>query len=492
MGFRINTNIGALNAHANATINNRSMDSSLSKLSSGLRINNAADDASGMAIADSLRSQASSLGQAVSNANDAIGIVQIADKAMDVQSKILDTIKTKATQAAQDGQSTESRKSLQADISRLVQSLDNIANSTNYNGQNLLSGAFTNKQFQIGAYSNETVNASIGSTQSTKIGAVSYLTGSAYTAQGGSVTLTFSANGKDVALEAVTIDYSAGTGMGKLASVINNATGVTGVRASYVVETVMSQNIADATNVSGLKINGINIGDFSAAANDKDGQLVNAINAVTAQTGVTASVDTLGFMHLKSNDGRGIVVSTSAAVVGLGESDNMGRLTLSRLDSRAIVVSSAADGAGIASGGTTFKATMNLADALYAMGSTEAKAAGFLAYSGQADKDVVSGLGAGVTTLKGAMAVMDIAESAQKLLSRIRSDLGSVQSQLVSTVNNISVTQVNVRAAESQIRDVDFAEESANFNKYNILAQSGSYAMSQANAVQQNVLKLLQ
>jgi len=250
MGFRINTNIGAMNAHANATINNRSMDSSLSKLSSGLRINSASDDASGMAIADSLRSQASSLGQAVANANDAIGIVQIADKAMDVQSKILDTIKTKATQAAQDGQSTESRKSLQADISRLVQSLDNIANSTNYNGQNLLSGAFTNKQFQVGAYSNETVNASIGSTQSTKIGAVSYLTGSAYTAQGGSVTLTFSANGKDVALQAVTIDYSAGTGMGKLADVINNATGITGVRASYVVETVMSENIADNTNVS--------------------------------------------------------------------------------------------------------------------------------------------------------------------------------------------------------------------------------------------------
>jgi flagellin len=90
------------------------------------------------------------------------------------------------------------------------------------------------------------------------------------------------------------------------------------------------------------------------------------------------------------------------------------------------------------------------------------------------------------------MAVMDIAESAQKMLDRIRSDLGSVQNQLVSTVNNISVTQVNVKAAESQIRDVDFAAESANFSKLNILAQSGSYAMSQANAVQQNVLRLLQ
>ena len=102
-----------------------------------------------------------------------------------------------------------------------------------------------------------------------------------------------------------------------------------------------------------------------------------------------------------------------------------------------------------------------------------------------------TGMGAGVTTLRGAMVVMDIAESAQKMLDKIRADLGSVQGQMVSTVNNISVTQVNVKAAESGIRDVDFAAESAEFNKYSILAQSGSYAMSQANAVQQNILRLL-
>ncbi|EOY0057273.1 flagellin, partial [Campylobacter jejuni] len=99
---------------------------------------------------------------------------------------------------------------------------------------------------------------------------------------------------------------------------------------------------------------------------------------------------------------------------------------------------------------------------------------------------------AGVTTLKGAMAVMDIAETAITNLDQIRADIGSVQNQLQVTINNITVTQVNVKAAESTIRDVDFAAESANFSKYNILAQSGSYAMSQANAVQQNVLKLLQ
>ena len=168
MGFRINTNTAALSAHTSSSVNNRNLDNSLAKLSSGLRINTAADDASGMSIADSLRSQASALGQAIANANDGISIAQIADKAMDEQLKILDTIKTKATQAAQDGQSTSSRKALQADIAKLVQGLDNIASSTSYNGKSLLAGQFTNASFQVGAYSGQTVNMSIGATSSEK------------------------------------------------------------------------------------------------------------------------------------------------------------------------------------------------------------------------------------------------------------------------------------------------------------------------------------
>ncbi|MBZ7986487.1 flagellin B, partial [Campylobacter sp. Cr9] len=166
-----------LSAHANASMNNRAIDSSLSKLNSGFRINSAADDASGMAIADSLRSQASSLGKAIMNANDAIGIIQTADKAMDEQIKILETIKNKAIQSAQDGQTTETRKALQADISRLMEELDNIGNTTSFNGQKLLSGTFSNKEFQIGAYSNETVKASIGATTSDKIGLTRFETG---------------------------------------------------------------------------------------------------------------------------------------------------------------------------------------------------------------------------------------------------------------------------------------------------------------------------
>ena len=146
MSFRINTNIAALTSHAVGVQNNRDLSSSLEKLSSGLRINKAADDSSGMAIADSLRSQSANLGQAIRNANDAIGMVQTADKAMDEQIKILDTIKTKAVQAAQDGQTLESRRALQSDIQRLLEELDNIANTTSFNGQQMLSGSFSNKK----------------------------------------------------------------------------------------------------------------------------------------------------------------------------------------------------------------------------------------------------------------------------------------------------------------------------------------------------------
>jgi len=485
MGFRINTNIAAMNSHTNATMNNRSLDNSLEKLSSGLRINKAADDASGMAIADSLRSQSSALGQAIANANDAVGIIQIADKAMDEQLKILDTIKVKATQAAQDGQSRESRLALQSDITRLMESLDNIANTTSYNGQSLLSGAFTNKEFQIGAYSNQTVQASIGATTSQKIGSTRFETGTNVTAAG-TVTIAFSGagfGGKDVTLESVAVDRSANSGLGLLAEVINKNTEITGIRATASVVSTSTAAVA-AGDITGLTINGVVIGTISAKANDSDGAIVNAVNARTAETGVRASITELGQLELTSVDGRGIEVSGAPA--GISEF-NFGRLTLINQGGADIVVS-AVTGAGLSA---TYAATINLGDVRANILSADALAMGAAANATE-ELSLSNGIGAGVTTLKGAEATIDIAQSAQRLLDSIRADLGSVQNQIVSTINNISVTQVNVKAAESQIRDVDFAAESATFAKHNILAQSGSYAMSQGNPVQQNVLRLLQ
>jgi len=491
MGFRIRTNIGALNAHAAGMVTNRNLNSSLEKLSTGLRINKAADDASGLQIADSLRDQADSLSQAIRNANDAVGVMQIADKAMDEQIKILNTIKVKATQAAQDGQTADTRKALQEDIVRLMEELDNIAQTTSYNGKKLLSGQFTNQKFQIGAYSNETVVASIGPTSSDKIGLTRFETGKTISTSAKDVKLKFvKVDGvHDIQLEGVKISTSAGTGIGVLAEVINKNSEKTGVRASWQVLETASATVGSGT-IQSLTINGIKIGDIDNIDKyDNTGKLIAAINAVKDQTGVEAFIDERGRLNLRSIDGRGIAVSgTNLSIAGFnGSHEVYGRLTLVRLEGRDILVSG---GSSIGIDSTMAQATINLRAIKGDFSADQASAIG--AHANTNVPFVTQSIGAGVTTLRGAMAVMDIADSAMKILDKIRADIGSVQNQLVSTINNISVTQVNVKAAESQIRDVDFAAETANFQKHNILAQSGSYALSQANAVQQNVLKLLQ
>jgi flagellin len=510
MGFRVNTNVASLNAHQIGAANNRMIGNSLEKLSSGLRINKAADDASGMAIANSLRSQANSLGQAIKNANDGIGIIQTADKAMDEQSKILDTIKTKATQAAQDGQTEDTRKALQKDITKLMEELDNIAETTSFNGQALLSGQYTDKKFQIGAYSNETIAVDIGATSSDKIGHTRFETGSVISAAS-EVSLKFmDVDGmKDVALESVVISHSAGTGIGVLVETINKSSDQLGIKASWTLTTTGNKSVVSG-DVSGMKINGIEIGTISAVeSNDRDGRLVNAINEQTDKTGVIASIDERGRLELKSTDGRGIEVSAGASsdsIMGLGvtEQKNYGRLTLIKMDAIDINMSGSSGDFGF--DGNESEATINLRDIKRGYTLTQADAMGMFTnkydvkYSKAKDvqtdinntiSDNTPAVGAGVTTLEGAMAVMSIADAAVKDLDSIRSDLGSVQNQMVSTINNISVTQVNVQAAESQIRDVDFAEESANFQKHNLLSQAGSYVMGQANQQSQGVMQLL-
>ncbi|EOJ0267570.1 flagellin A, partial [Campylobacter jejuni] len=569
-------NIGALNAHANSVVNSNELDKSLSRLSSGLRINSAADDASGMAIADSLRSQAATLGQAINNGNDAIGILQTADKAMDEQLKILDTIKTKATQAAQDGQSLKTRTMLQADINRLMEELDNIANTTSFNGKQLLSGNFTNQEFQIGASSNQTIKATIGATQSSKIGVTRFETG-AQSFTSGVVGLTIkNYNGiEDFKFDNVVISTSVGTGLGALAEEINKSADKTGVRATYDVKTTGVYAIKEGTTSQDFAINGVVIGQINYKDGDNNGQLVSAINAVKDTTGVQASKDENGKLVLTSADGRGIKITgdigvgsgilanqkenygrlslvkndgrdinisgTNLSAIGMGTTDMISQSSVSLRESKGQISAANADAMGFNSykgGGKLVlsSAVSSISAFMSAQGSGFSRGSGFSVGSGKnlsvglsqgiqiissaasmsntyvvsSGSGFSSGSGnsqfaalktaaanttdetAGVTTLKGAMAVMDIAETAITNLDQIRADIGSVQNQLQVTINNITVTQVNVKAAESTIRDVDFASESANFSKYNILAQSGSYAMSQANAVQQNVLKLLQ
>ncbi|EMU9929681.1 flagellin A [Campylobacter jejuni] len=576
MGFRINTNVAALNAKANADLNSKSLDASLSRLSSGLRINSAADDASGMAIADSLRSQANTLGQAISNGNDALGILQTADKAMDEQLKILDTIKIKATQAAQDGQSLKTRTMLQADINRLMEELDNIANTTSFNGKQLLSGNFINQEFQIGASSNQTIKATIGATQSSKIGLTRFETGGRISTSGEVQFTLKNYNGiDDFQFQKVVISTSVGTGLGALADEINKNADKTGVRATFTVETRGIAAVRAGATSDDFVINGVKIGKVDYKDGDANGALVAAINSVKDTTGVEASIDANGQLLLTSREGRGIKIDGNiggGAFINANMKENYGRLSLVKNDGKDILISGSnlssagfgatqfisqasvslreskgqinaniadAMGFGSANKGVVLSGYSSVSAYMSSAGSGFSSGSGYSVGSGKNYSTSISGIAvafssgsglsavynvsagsgfssqsglsqfatmktsagnslgvkdetAGVTTLKGAMAVMDIAETAITNLDQIRADIGSVQNQVTSTINNITVTQVNVKAAESQIRDVDFASESANYSKANILAQSGSYAMAQANSVQQNVLRLLQ
>ena len=395
MGFRINTNVSAMNAHRNSSMTSLGLDKSLNSLSSGLRINKAADDASGMAIADTLRQQAQGLGQAIANANDGIGVTQTADGALEEYINISNTIRTKAIQAASDGQTLSTRKAIQEDIDRLMQEAQNIASTTSFNGQTLLNGAFQNKSFHIGAYSGETVNISIGDTQVSKVAEFAMVDGS---------TAIASAAGSATAAS-------------------NSAT--------------MTVTLTDADGVTSTVTATVN---YSAGAHSSSEMAQGMVDAFNAEAQIAGADIRASVFELSSS-----TVDTPAYSI--------------RLDSTNAFTTSA-------DGGTTI---------------------------GAATKGLTNNFSTvDVTTRDGAEKAIIISDYALKDLDKTRSDIGSVQNQLESTIRNISVTQVNVTAAESQIRDVDFAAESANFAKLNILAQSGSYAMSQANAVQQNVLRLLQ
>ncbi|EHB0265706.1 flagellin, partial [Campylobacter coli] len=475
---------------------------------------------------------------------------------------------------AQDGQSLKTRTMLQADINRLMEELDNIANTTSFNGKQLLSGNFINQEFQIGASSNQTVKATIGATQSSKIGLTRFETGGRISSSGEVQFTLKNYNGiDDFKFQKVVISTSVGTGLGALAEEINKSADQTGVRATFTVETRGMAAVRAGTTSDTFAINGVTIGQVAYEDGDANGALVSAINSVKDTTGVEASIDANGQLLLSSREGRGIKIEGSiggGAFINKDMMENYGRLSLVKNDGKDILISGTnLSSAGFGANNFISQASVslreskgrfdaNIADAMgfgsvnkgvmlasvssvsaymSAAGSGFSAGSGYSVGSGKGYSTVLTttnpitisaasqlskvynvsaGSGfssgstlsqfatmkttafgvkdetAGVTTLKGAMAVMDIAETATTNLDQIRADIGSVQNQLQVTINNITVTQVNVKAAESTIRDVDFAAESANFSKYNILAQSGSYAMSQANAVQQNVLKLLQ
>ena len=490
--MRINTNVASLNAQEAATNTNNKISSSLEKLSTGLKINKASDDASGLAIADKLRTQASSIGQGIDNGNSAVSLIQIADKSMSEQSNILDTIKAKLIQANTDTTSDDGRESIRKDINKLLEQLDNIAAQTNYNGTTLLQSSYTDNQgsdqlsFQIGENKDDII--STVSIQSNTIGlgggteeleqTSGLTTRNNVIAQGTSMVI--SGDGTN----AITLD---GVATGTALDV--NISGVTGdltFSSSTTISNVDSntqlilEELAAASGTGSVEVKDINgnvIGTFSTAGASSgsgvtkvDGAIVNGIQQ--APTFTIASGVTIGF-------GGGTVDTTNIGGNSLNTYSIGSMTAVQSSSSGSITIGASAQNVNIennnAATGEELKVTTSTGS-----------------ITGGATLSGLKSLASGQLTKAQADKYQDVVDSAITQLNTFRADLGSTQNQVESGVRNLMTQQTNVQAAESVIRDVDYAEESANFNKQNIISQAGSYAMSQANSIQQNVLRLLQ
>ena len=536
MSFRINTNITSLSSNNSTERTNKKLTASLEHLSSGLRINKAADDASGMTVANSLRSQASSLEQSIASGNDAIGVLQTADYAMAEQIEIIDTIRVKAIQAANDFHTRDSRLAIHQDIMRLLEEFDNIANTTTFNGHKLLNGNFSNKNFQMGAYSNEIISITIPRADSKAVGHLSFATSSPLmyenTNNFARAEWTFALNYGTIGNEKLEFNFTGQDlltqGFKYITDRVNAAHVETGIRASA------RSDLATPVRILGsgffgpvdLSINGYQIlSNATVQADDADSFVLNAINSQSSLTGVTATIDSDGRMMLNSHKNLPIHIKTSDAgakgALGLSFRDSadktkflsdvlvLGELTFSKqgsiptsysikpankiAESQKGVISATIPGEGktrFEDNTTPHKSAVNLHDFLTEpMSGSLSKAMGHGVVGTQGSNVTQE---PGVLTYNGSQTLIDIAVVALGDLDRIRSDIGSIQNQITATINNISVTHLNIKAAESQIRDVDFANEVAQFNKQNILSQSGSYASAQANQIQQTIIRLLQ
>jgi flagellin len=488
MAAFINTNTASLNSQRNLSASQSSLTTSLQRLSSGLRINSAKDDAAGLAISERMTSQIRGNDQAARNANDGISLAQTAEGDLAQIGTNLQRIRELAVQAANGSNSASDRASLNNEASSLIAEIDRVASSSSFNGNKLLDGTFTSQSFQVGANSTSNDRISINAISSAKASSLGVGSGSSYAtnlAQGTAVTSTALAAG-DLAINgyqvgASTTDgvsFANGTASGiAKAAAINAITAQTGVTAS--VSTTTATGIAatafTATAAGDVLINGVDIGAIGAgtAAADRGTQTAAAINSKTSQTGVTASVTSAGVVSLAAADGRNITVTTTAAG-GAGTGLNAGTSSAGTTTTSKLTLSSTGS-AGITLGGTA---------GLTATGQT----VGYTAATATAGAGVSS---LDLTTAAGAQAALTTLDSALANVNSSRASLGAYQNRFSSVVTSLQTTSENLSASRSRIQDTDFAKETASLTRGQILQQAGTAMLAQANSLPNGVLALL-
>jgi len=498
MASVINTNVASLNSQRNLSTSQASLNTSIQRLSSGLRINSAKDDAAGLAISDRMQSQIKGMNQATRNANDGVSMAQTAEGALSSSGDMLQRIRELAVQSSNSSNSASDRKALQTEVTQLTSELNRVANTTEFNGQKLLDGSMGTANFQVGANAGQLISmtganfgtATYGNNRldaSSKQAVVTATNG----ITGGDKTMTI--NGS---LGSKALDIAVGSTAKDAAAVINKASGETGVTATAKTEALVKASFADdagkaftfeiaSNNSEAVKVS------FSVSGENADGYAaaISAFNAQSAKTGVTASYDAEAKgLKLTNADGGDIKlknISTDDASEATMSTYGTNNKPLSSADPAVAAVDTKGDDGATAIGRLVLDSeqSFSVADTSGFELANEAGGNGSSALKSVANLDISS--------FEGAQLAIKIADAALGQVNSQRAQYGALQSRFESAISNLSSSTENLSASRSRIVDTDFASETANMTRGQILQQAGTSMLAQANSLPNGVLSLL-
>ncbi|MFO6421464.1 flagellin [Hylemonella sp. W303a] len=501
MASVINTNINSLTAQRYQGISDKALTTAIQRLSSGLRINSAKDDAAGLAISERFTAQIRGLNQAARNANDGVSLAQTTEGALKAASDILQRVRELGVQSANATNSASDRQALNSEVAQLVAELDRISTSTEFNGAKLLDGTFGTAQFQIGANANQIIVAATANARTSVYGnnqAINSATNAQTVASGA----TWGANG--ISSEAFTINAAAGSAAitvnanetaQSVATKVNQQTSVTGVTADARADAQLSFGATGAYTLQLRSDNGNNPEAITfnlAEANTPSGlaAAISAFNDKSSKTGVTASLNSAGTGIILTNaTGNDIMVSDTAVqnagavTVNKMKADSAG--ALATVSAMTLAADTNAQNA-IVSGYLTFDSNKSF---VLSHATTVAASGAYIGTDTASTLHKVADLD--VTSVVKANDAIKTVDAALAFISGERAKLGALQSRFESTINNLNITAENLTSSRSRIVDADFAAETANLSRAQILQQAGTAMIAQANQLPQGVLALL-
>ena len=504
MALTINTNVNSLNAQRNLTSSQMDLSQALQRLSSGLRINSAKDDAAGLAIASRMTTQINGLDQAQRNANDGVSLSQTTEGALQEVTNNLQRIRELSVQSANATNSASDRLALDNEVQQRLQEIERIASQTTFNGQRTLDGTFGTALFQVGANVGETISINLAQgVKASQIGQIATQTSSTAvtnanlsgtgTIQVGSTT----AKTVGLASQGTSAGQSVGSAYAKAAAV--NAASVPGltVTATNDIELVAANTtgVAVGDNYS-LRVNGQDI--FASYNQNTNGvlttqQITDAINGQTTVTGVTATLTGVN-LRLSAADGRDINIGqTYGGAAGGGVTAGAGgNTTVNGVTFRDGLISTVANATAYAANASTNGGTVTLSASNNIIATGDGLLLGFATANFTIAKDTTTLASQNVQTVAAANTTIQRVDSALTSISSLRSALGAIQSRFESVVTSLQTASENLSASRSRIQDADFAAETAQLTRAQILQQAGTAILAQANASPQSVLKLLQ